>query len=128
MPTHKKRARDEGHEEGPSAERWLLTYSDMITLLMVLFIVLFALGQTDIRKFDAFKDSFHFLTTPTQQSTQPPGGPGVLSQPSAIAVIEQNPFARLETVAANASGGMTQVGQNYSGHQRSGQQNGGQTS
>ena len=33
----------------------------MITLLMVLFIVLFALGQTDILKFNAFKDSFRAI-------------------------------------------------------------------
>jgi chemotaxis protein MotB len=126
MSSHKRRSRHEAHEEGPSAERWLLTYSDMITLLMVLFIVLFALGQTDIRKFNAFKDSFHLLTNPTQPSAEPPGGPGVLSQPSAIAVIEQNPFARLDAAAANSVGGMTQVGQDHSGHQISGVQSAGQ--
>ena len=44
-------AHDEGHE---NAERWLLTYADMITLLMVLFIVLFAISQVDQKKFDMF--------------------------------------------------------------------------
>ena len=98
-----RRKQEAEHEEGPSAERWLLTYSDMITLLMVLFIVLFALGQTDIRKFDAFKDSFHQLTS--EQTEMAPGGPGVLSQPSAIALILSNPFARLEVDSANSDGG-----------------------
>jgi chemotaxis protein MotB len=125
MSKPRKRA-GEGHgEEGPSAERWLLTYSDMITLLMVLFIVLFALGQTDIRKFDAFKNSFHLLTN--SQVTMPPGGPGVLSQPSAIALIESNPFARLNVAAANSASGPAQAGSQHSGAQPSGARQAGQS-
>jgi chemotaxis protein MotB len=46
-------------EEEPEAhenhERYLLTYADMITLLMALFIILFAIGQTDIAKFKRFQ-------------------------------------------------------------------------
>ncbi|HTW06538.1 MAG TPA: flagellar motor protein MotB, partial [Acidimicrobiales bacterium] len=121
-----KRGSEAHGEEGPSNERWLLTYSDMITLLMVLFIVLFALGQTDIRKFNAFKDSFHWLTQ-TQDET-PPGGPGVLSQPSAIALTEQNPFARLTVSNANASSGEQTIGQLASGNQAQGQSDAGQQS
>ena len=34
-------------EEHENHERWLITYADMITLLMVLFIVLFAMSQVD---------------------------------------------------------------------------------
>ena len=50
MPTKKKRhgGNDEEHE---SHERWLITYADMLTLLMVLFIVLFAMSQVDKKKF-----------------------------------------------------------------------------
>ena len=44
----------EGHE---NSERWLLTYSDMITLLLVFFIILYALGRTDAVKFKQFSDS-----------------------------------------------------------------------
>jgi len=45
-----------GHEEGghENGERWLLTYADMITLLMVLFILLFAISQVDKKKFEQF--------------------------------------------------------------------------
>ena len=32
-------------------ERWLLTYSDMITLLMVFFIILYAISKTDVAKY-----------------------------------------------------------------------------
>ncbi|MGH9107410.1 MAG: OmpA/MotB family protein [Acidimicrobiales bacterium] len=112
---HPRKRPPEHEEEGPSNDRWLLTYSDMITLLMVLFIVLFALGQTDIRKFNAFKDSFHWIQQ-TQDET-PPGGPGVLSQPSAVALIQTNPFAKLANPKATSA-----AGQDHEGEQAPGQQ------
>jgi chemotaxis protein MotB len=115
MSRPKKHAEEE-HEEGASAERWLLTYADMITLLMVLFIVLFAMGQTDIRKFNAFKDSFHELSQQSQANA-PPGGPGVLSQPSAIALSEQNPYAKLDSSSATSASGKQVSGQDSSGQQ-----------
>jgi chemotaxis protein MotB len=118
-----KRGHDEEHEEGPSSERWLLTYSDMITLLMVLFIVLFALGQTDIRKFNAFKDSFRQLTSSINDNT-PQGGPGILSEPSAIALIMTNPFAKLEISSANSASGAQPTGDQSPGQSASHPQNG----
>jgi chemotaxis protein MotB len=44
-----KRSRIEGPHD--NEERWLLTYADMITLLMVLFVVMYAISNTDVRKF-----------------------------------------------------------------------------
>ena len=44
-------------EHGDNADRWLLTYSDMITLLLVLFIVLFALSTINKAKYHEFKQS-----------------------------------------------------------------------
>lgn len=35
-----------------NAERWLLTYSDLMNLLMILFILLFAMGSTNEQKFE----------------------------------------------------------------------------
>jgi chemotaxis protein MotB len=46
---------DEEFEVHENEERWLLTYSDMITLLMVLFIIMFAMSQVDQRKFMQLK-------------------------------------------------------------------------
>lgn len=54
-----RRKRHEAHEEHENHERWLITYADMITLLMVLFIVLFAIGQTDLKKFEELKSGLH---------------------------------------------------------------------
>ena len=43
-------------EEHENHERWLVTYADMITLLMVLFIVLFAMSTVEEKKFNALKE------------------------------------------------------------------------
>jgi chemotaxis protein MotB len=53
----KRRRRRGGHEEHENEERWLLTYSDMITLLMALFMVLFSMAQVNTSKFEALKES-----------------------------------------------------------------------
>ncbi|GAA3666013.1 OmpA/MotB family protein [Microbacterium marinilacus] len=44
-----------GHD-GPD-ERWMASYLDMVTVLMCLFIVLFAMSSVDQQKFDALRDS-----------------------------------------------------------------------
>jgi len=51
----KRRGHEEEHEEHENHERWLVSYADMMTLLMVLFIVMFAISQVDQRKFAALK-------------------------------------------------------------------------
>ncbi|WP_147795544.1 flagellar motor protein MotB [Cellulomonas sp. Y8] len=52
------RGRRGGHEEEHvNHERWLVSYSDMITVLMALFIVLFAISQVDQEKYVALKAS-----------------------------------------------------------------------
>jgi chemotaxis protein MotB len=38
-------------------ERWLLTYSDMITLLLIFFIVMYTLSRIDVKKFQALSTS-----------------------------------------------------------------------
>jgi chemotaxis protein MotB len=44
-----------GHGEG-GGERWLVSYADFITLLMVLFVVLYSMGQTDIKRYKQLAD------------------------------------------------------------------------
>ena len=44
-------------EEHESEERWLLTYADMITLLMTLFMVLFAISSVNTSKLEALSKS-----------------------------------------------------------------------
>ncbi len=45
----------EEHEGGE--ERWLVTYADMLTLLLVLFIVLFSISVVNVSKFNSLKSS-----------------------------------------------------------------------
>lgn len=45
-----------GGHDGPD-ERWMASYLDMVTVLMCLFIVLFAMSSVDQQKFDALRDS-----------------------------------------------------------------------
>jgi|GEM_PF-249920 len=44
-------ARKKHAEEHENLERWLISYADFITLLFATFVVLYALSQTDIKKF-----------------------------------------------------------------------------
>ena len=59
------------HHEEHVDEAWLLPYSDMLTLLLALFIVMFALGQTDKAKFEALSRQFNIIFA---------GGTGVMQQ------------------------------------------------
>ena len=52
----KKKHHEEGHV---NHERWLITYADMITLLMVLFIVMFSMSRTDMQKYKLLKASLN---------------------------------------------------------------------
>lgn len=54
----RRRAADHssGGHDGPD-ERWMASYLDMITVLMCLFIVLYAMSSVDQEKFDQLRDS-----------------------------------------------------------------------
>jgi len=44
-------------EKEPNHERWLLTYADLITLLMIFFVVMYAMSSVDVVKFKAMSQS-----------------------------------------------------------------------
>lgn len=52
----KKKKKEEEVDEG-----WLLPYSDMLTLLLALFIVLFAMAKVDDKKFQQIKTEFNSI-------------------------------------------------------------------
>jgi len=71
-----RRGRHRAHEEEvENSERWLLTYADMITLLLALFIVLFAISTVNQKKFLA-------LALGLKQSFDPK--PGVLPSSNGV--------------------------------------------
>ncbi|HCE16263.1 MAG TPA: hypothetical protein DEQ80_00250 [Anaerolinea thermolimosa] len=46
-----------GGEGGENSERWLVSYADFITLLMVMFVVLYSMGQVDVEKYKRLAES-----------------------------------------------------------------------
>lgn len=69
-------------------ERWLLTYSDMITLLLALFVILFALSTINAKKFEAFKvgisKSFSPNPVHTKSSGLLPKQSSLVAHPSSV--------------------------------------------
>ncbi len=84
----KRRGHEEEHEEHENHERWLVSYADMMTLLMVLFIVLFAISQVDSRKFAALKNGLSVgFGAPVEILT---GGDQLLSPGGGVAPDDPN--------------------------------------
>lgn len=109
MSTRRRRHEDE--EEHDNHERWLVTYADMVTLLMVLFIVLFAMSQVDQKKFNALKDG---LAAGFGQSTSVlDGSSSILEQPGTAAMAPVAPalsFQELSEVElASTSNGVAEA-------------------
>src|SRR3981081_4764348 len=71
----KRRHKKAGHGDGghENAERWLLTYADLITLLMVFFVVLYSMSQADSTKFKrisaALQQAFNVDVLQAQSAT-----------------------------------------------------------
>jgi chemotaxis protein MotB len=57
MSSRRNRGGGGGHGGGGGEERWLLPYADMITLLLGLFIVLFAMSSINAQQFDQVRKS-----------------------------------------------------------------------
>lgn len=53
-----RRHHEAEHEEHVNHESWVIPYADMLTLLMGLFLVLWAIGNEDIEKLKQFSQSF----------------------------------------------------------------------
>ncbi len=57
MAAASRRRRRSAHQGHENEERWLLTYADMITLLMALFIVMFAISSVNVSKLRTLQES-----------------------------------------------------------------------
>ena len=87
------RRRRKPEEEHENDERWLLTYADMITLLMALFMVLFSISSVNKSKFEqlqrSLKDAFSGRVLPGGESIKEAGGEStstkVMSPPISLA-------------------------------------------
>ncbi|WP_018753763.1 flagellar motor protein MotB [Paenibacillus sanguinis] len=69
-----KKNKHQEHEEHAD-ESWLLPYSDLMTLLLALFIVLFGMSSIDAQKFQEMSEAFNSVLT---------GGVGILDENAMI--------------------------------------------
>jgi chemotaxis protein MotB len=76
-----RRKKHAGGGHGGGGERWLLTYADLITLLLAFFVILFAMSSTDKHKFDevstTLRSAFH-VTSGGSNHVMPPGSDKIL--------------------------------------------------
>ncbi len=71
-----RQSETEGAPEGAGMMRWLLTYSDLITLLMAFFVILYAISRVNTAKYAelsrALKIAFNGRPAVVKLSNQPP--------------------------------------------------------
>lgn len=81
-------------ERGSNNERWLLTYADLITLLMAFFVILYAISEADKEKFEQLRTSIQRALGTEAMETHgqrilSSGGAGLLENPQRqVAIIE----------------------------------------
>jgi chemotaxis protein MotB len=70
-----------GHDSGGNL-RWLLTYADMITLLLAFFVIMYAISKVDVKKYDAMAVSLRgAFKGSAAYPVNPGGGERLLSSP-----------------------------------------------
>jgi chemotaxis protein MotB len=107
----RKRPKKHEEEEHENHERWLVSYADMVTLLMCLFIVLFAMSQVDKAKFaalasglsESFGAPITVLPSSSPESSVLDGLPGAVDIASAIPPDETVQQAQVDAAAAAAA-------------------------
>lgn len=82
----------QGHDAGGNM-RWLLTYADMITLLLAFFVILYAISKVDARKYQALAASIRTAFGSAAPYPVPTGGSGgerLLPRPDLVfEIVEQ---------------------------------------
>ncbi|MCD7036154.1 flagellar motor protein MotB [Metabacillus sp. GX 13764] len=89
MPRRKKH-----HDDEHIDESWLIPYADLLTLLLALFIVLFAMSSIDAQKFQLMSRAFNSTFT---------GGTGVLEYPSPVPDGEMEQLDKEEKKSAEST-------------------------
>lgn len=80
------------HPEPENSERWLLTYADLITLLLGLFVILYAMSKIDAGKYTEVVSALNgVFGAPTGILT---GSPSLLENPSTALLSEKQKIAQ----------------------------------
>ena len=74
----------EEHEK-ENSERWLLTYSDLITLLMIFFVVMYAMSNVDAQKYQVLSESLEGALNPVGMGSGGTASGGGIDVSQAIA-------------------------------------------
>jgi chemotaxis protein MotB len=107
----RRRAKKHEEEEHENHERWMVSYADMMTLLLVLFIVLYAMSQVDKDKFAAlasglsetFGGPISVTPGPTPDASVLDGLSGAIDIASAIPPDQTVTKAEVDAAAARAA-------------------------
>jgi chemotaxis protein MotB len=107
----RRRAKKHEEEEHENHERWMVSYADMMTLLLVLFIVLYAMSQVDKDKFAAlasglsetFGGPISVQPGPTPEGAVLDGLNGAINIASAIPPDTTVAEAEVDAAAAQAA-------------------------
>ncbi len=78
MAKSKKKKHEGGEEGGGGMERWLISYADFITLLMVFFVVLYAMSKVDTAKYQAMANSLSVVLAGQSSSVLNTQGPSIV--------------------------------------------------
>lgn len=78
------------HHEEHVDETWLIPYADMLTLLLALFIVMFAMGQVDKAKYEKIKEQFNVIFSGGSGIMEKDGKRPIPSSSSSPPVISSN--------------------------------------
>jgi chemotaxis protein MotB len=107
----RRRGKKHEEEEHENHERWMVSYADMVTLLMVLFIVLFAMSQVDKAKFAAlasglsasFGAPISVLPSNTPEGSVLDALPGTIDIAAGIAPAQEAAQEEVDRAAAQAA-------------------------
>jgi chemotaxis protein MotB len=107
----RRRAKKHEEEEHENHERWMVSYADMLTLLFVLFVVLYAMSQVDKAKFaalasglaESFGGPITVTPAPSPEGEVLDGLPGAVDIASAIPPDPTVRDAEVDAAAAAAA-------------------------
>ncbi|MGY1630983.1 flagellar motor protein MotB [Geodermatophilus sp. SYSU D01186] len=111
MSSGRRRPKKHEEEEHENHERWMVSYADMLTLLFVLFVVLFAMSQVDKEKFaalasglsEAFGGPISVMPASSPDGSVLDGLPGAIDIASVIPPQQTVPQAEVDAAAAQAA-------------------------
>lgn len=94
-----------GGHGGGGNERWLITYADMLTLLLALFIILYSISKADVQKFRKFQEgmqqAFHVDVLQGRDAPALESSGAIVAQDASTTVA---PVPRPTTVPSALSG------------------------